>query len=150
MRVSGCHGCLKQEDVAALVVDAVNDAAVAVVDTADAVSDTAHAVVGTGAGVVIEILGGEGNGRTCPAADLTTHEKWMENLNPGALLKDLVLPGVHHHGLVEGNCDYEGPIPGGKVLDWAVTQSLSVMDQLKTGARFLDIRLTKLTVQMRK
>ena len=121
----------------------VKDAAVAVVDTAGAVGETAHVVVGTGAGVVIEILGGEGNGRTCPMADLTTHEKWIESLDPRLRLKDLVLPGVHHHGLVEGHGQYQGPIPGGKVLDWAVTQSLSVIDQLKTGARFLDIRLTK-------
>ena len=92
---------------------------------------------------MIEILGDKSNGRTCPSADLTRNEKWMESLDSNLRMKDLVLPGIHHHGLVEGQCHYEGPIPGGKVLDWAVTQSLSVMDQLNTGARFLDIRLTK-------
>ena len=63
-------------------------------------------------------------------------------MNSNLKMKDLVLPGVHHHGLVEGAARYEGPIPGGKVQDWAVTQSLSVTDQLRTGARFLDVRLT--------
>ena len=36
-----------------------------------------------------------------------------------------------------------GVLPGSKVLDWSVCQSLSVRDQLRTGARFLDVRLTK-------
>jgi hypothetical protein len=142
MIFAGSHGCLKQSDVTN-VVETVNGAAVAVVDTAEAVGETAHIVVGTGAGVVIEILGGESNGRTCPSADLTRNERWIESLDSNLRMKDLVLPSIHHHGLVEGQCRYGGPIPGGKVLDWAVTQSLSVIDQLNTGARFLDIRLTK-------
>ena len=36
-----------------------------------------------------------------------------------------------------------GVLPGSKVLDWSVCQSLSLTDQLRTGARFLDVRLTK-------
>ena len=36
-----------------------------------------------------------------------------------------------------------GVLPGSKVLDWSVCQSLSIRDQLRTGARFLDVRLTK-------
>lgn len=135
----GAGGCLKHVDVTS-VTDVVSDA---VVGTADAVSEIALTVIGTGAGVVIEMLGGEGNGRSCPSPKLIKSEKWMERLDPGLRLKDLVLPGVHHHGLIEGHALYKGPIPGGKVLDWAVTQSISVPDQLRTGARFLDIRLTK-------
>ena len=126
MIFAGSHGCLKQSDVTNVVVETVNDAAVAVVDTAEAVGETAHIVIGTGAGVVIEILGGERNGRTCPSADLTRNEKWIESLDSKLRMKDLVLPGIHHHGLVEGQCHYLGPIPGGKVLDWAVRQSLSL------------------------
>ena len=96
------HGCLKQSAVTNIVVETVNDAAVAVVDTAEAVGETAHIVIGTGAGVVIEILGGESNGRTCPSADLTRNEKWIESLDSNLRMKDLVLPGIHHHGMVEG------------------------------------------------
>ena len=130
---------MKQDTV---VID-VSKVAVAVGDTADAVGETANIVVGTGVGVVIEIFGGEQNGRTCPPANLSTNEKWIENLDSNLKLNNLVLPGIHHHGLVEGQSRYDGPVPGGKVMDWAVTQSLSVIDQLRTGARFLDIRLTK-------
>ena len=121
----------------------VNEAAMVVVGTADAVGDTAHKVVGTGAGVIIEILGGEGNGRTCPSVDNIQHKKWMEKLDPNLKLADLILPGVHHHGLVEGRCHHGAPFLGSKVMDWAVTQSLGIRDQLDMGARFLDIRLTQ-------
>ena len=99
--------------------------------------------VGTVIGAVTELYGGRPNGKSCPKANLTTYEKWIEKLNPILKMADIVLPGVHHHGLVEDASEYIGIIPGGKVLDWAVTQSLSVADQLKTGARFLDIRLTE-------
>ena len=97
---------------------------------------------GTFVGTVVELFGGRANGRSCPKANLTTYERWIEKLNPKLKMRDLVLPGSHHHGLVEGASSYIGLIPGDKVLDWADTQSLSAADQLRTGARFLDIRLT--------
>jgi len=120
--------------------DVVSDV---IINTTDVVSDIALTVIGTGAGVVVEIMGGEKNGRKCPRPSLQSNERWIESLDSGLTLADVVLPGAHHHGLVEGHSLYEGPIPGGKVLDWAVTQSIGVTDQLKSGARFLDIRLTK-------
>ena len=95
--------------------------------------------------MVVEYLA-DNNGRKCPQASLKTHETWIGDLNPELKLKDLVLPGVHHHGMVEGSSHYVGSIGGvgsQKVLDWAVTQSLSVTHQLRTGARFLDVRLAE-------
>ena len=78
----------------------------------------------------MEATGGQNNGRKCPNAHLIRHDRWIENLNPTLKLKDLVLPGAHHHGLYEGGSKYIGILPDGKLLDWSVTQSLNVIDQL--------------------
>ena len=129
-------------------------------DLGKVVSDTAGAVLGTGKGVVIEYLGGQQNGQSCPPATLDLHENWMSELEQDVTkLRQLVLPGVHHHGIIghvmlplvghkvtniaESLTEYVGVLPGSKVLDWSVCQSLSVRDQLRTGSRFLDVRLTK-------
>ena len=67
----------------------------------------------------------------------------MGKLDPVTRLGDLILPGAHHHGLVEGESVYRGRVLlTTKVLDWAVTQSEGVTGQLESGLRFLDIRLT--------
>ena len=146
LSVSGLSskGCLRYKDVKT-VTDSVSDA---MLNTTHVISDITLTVIGTGAGVVVEIMGGEKNGRKCPKPKSLNNERWIESLDPGLTLADVVLPGAHHHGLVEGLSHYEGPIPGGKVLDWAVTQSIGVSDQLKSGARFLDIRLTKVGDQI--
>ena len=77
--------------------------------------DVLVAGVGTLVGTVNELFGGRKNGRSCPKANLTTYENWIEKLNPKLKMRDLVLPGVHHHGLVEGASTYIGLIPGDTV-----------------------------------
>ena len=70
-------------------------------DTTKAVLDTVGAVVGTGKGVVIEYFGGENNGQSCPSANLDLHEDWMGELGDQQVkFRKLMLPGVHHHGII--------------------------------------------------
>ena len=70
-------------------------------DLGKVVSDTAGAVLGTGKGVVIEYLGGQQNGQSCPPPTLDLHENWMSELEQDVTkLRQLVLPGVHHHGII--------------------------------------------------
>ena len=70
-------------------------------DVSKTVLDTVGAVVGTGKGVVIEYFGGENNGQSCPPANLDLQEDWMGELaDQGVKLRKLVLPGVHHHGII--------------------------------------------------
>ena len=65
------------------------------------VLDTVGTVVGTGKGVVIEYLGGENNGESCPPASLELREDWMGELaDQEVQFSKLVLPGVHHHGII--------------------------------------------------
>ena len=65
------------------------------------VLDTVGAVVGTGKGVVIEYFGGKNNGKTCPSANLELQEDWMGELGDQQVkFRRLVLPGVHHHGVI--------------------------------------------------
>ena len=70
-------------------------------DVSKAVLDSVGAVVGTGKGVVIEYFGGENNGESCPPANLDLQEDWMGELGDQQVkLRQLVLPGVHHHGII--------------------------------------------------
>ena len=65
------------------------------------VLDTVGTVVGTGKGVVIEYLGGENNGESFPPASLELREDWMGELaDQEVQFSKLVLPGVHHHGII--------------------------------------------------
>ena len=62
--------------------------------------DSAGVVVGTSKGVVIEYLGGEKNGESCPEPTLDIHEDWMTDLQQDVKFRKLILPGVHHHGII--------------------------------------------------
>ena len=74
-------------------------------DVSKAVLDSLGAVVGTGKGVVIEYFGGENNGQSCPPANLDLQEDWMGELeDPEVKFGKLVLPGVHHHGIIGEVC----------------------------------------------
>ena len=56
------------------------------------------------------------------------HSDWMDNINDLKPIRDLSIPGTHNSASFFGG-------------DIVITQSLSIGDQLRSGIRFLDIRL---------
>lgn len=65
-----------------------------------------------------------------PSGKVTGSNNWMKDLNDEMLISEVVLPGSHDTGAI--NCD---------LAYFAKCQSLSVLEQLEAGFRYLDIRL---------
>lgn len=81
---------------------------------------------------------------------------------PGATIYDVVLPGTHDSAAYTARADLTsrttaaplrwkplGSLFSGVAAEFALTQSLSIIEQLRAGARFLDIRVTKRPAQSR-
>jgi len=75
-----------------------------------------------------------------------TLSAWQSNLVTSRKVRDVILPGTHHSGLVTGQTFHAG----GSVLlkyvsriieNWATAQELGVRNQLENGIRFFDLRL---------
>jgi 1-phosphatidylinositol phosphodiesterase len=62
--------------------------------------------------------------------ELTDHSSWMRGIPDDARLLSLSIPGTHN------SCSIGG------ILGFTKTQDLDLLDQLKSGIRFLDIRLS--------
>ncbi|HEV2803274.1 MAG TPA: hypothetical protein VGW12_22630 [Pyrinomonadaceae bacterium] len=76
--------------------------------------------------------------RSLPQPD---NSSWMNELlrrKPDVTLNQLTMPGSHDAGVYTGHTtDYN--LGGGG--EWAATQRLSILDQLKAGSRYFDMRV---------
>ena len=63
---------------------------------------------------------------------------WMSQLDPKTTLSEIVMPGSHDAGMSKLHECYKAASFAGKGI--TKTQSLSVVDQLKAGSRYFDIR----------
>ncbi|HIF5960374.1 TPA: phosphatidylinositol-specific phospholipase C domain-containing protein [Vibrio parahaemolyticus] len=61
-------------------------------------------------------------------SDLPPNKSWMRNIDSGVRIRNISIPGTHGSG-----AKYGGDIPR--------NQTLSIVQQLNAGIRFLDIRL---------
>jgi hypothetical protein len=74
--------------------------------------------------------------RSLPIPD---NSGWMGDLlarHPQITLNNLVMPGSHDAGMYE---TYDYPLGGGG--SWAKTQNLSILEQLRAGSRYFDLRI---------
>ena len=81
-------------------------------------------------------------------------ENWMENLYkklPETRLRDIIIPGTHNSGSY-GITKRSPLAPGASKLlavakrtasNWAKTQNLTILEQLKKGIRHIDLRIAK-------
>ena len=78
---------------------------------------------------------------------------WMEKLPKKKKLKDLVIPGSHDSGTFSLDKNMEigpdepnlirkfGKLVKPVVYNWSVTQSMTIYEQLRSGIRYLDLRV---------
>ena len=79
--------------------------------------------------------------------------QWMEKLPNEKKLKDLVIPGSHDSGTFSLDKNMEigpdepnlirkfGKLVKPVVYNWSVTQSMTIYEQLRSGIRYLDLRV---------